>query len=54
VDRLIPDGLRASELPDPSSRYVALLLTCPRLAVRTADDGDQASAALLDSRCNLR
>jgi transmembrane protein TMEM260 (protein O-mannosyltransferase) len=54
IERLIPDGLRASELPDPSSRYVGLLLTCPRLAQRTADDGDQASAALLDSRCNLR
>jgi len=41
-------------LDDPSGRYIASLLACPRLAAKAARGAAADSATLLASRCNFR
>jgi len=54
IERMRPGPYSPADYPDPTARYVASLLDCPRLALRVVPGTDPASRALLDSRCNFR
>jgi hypothetical protein len=54
IERMRPGPYSPADYPDPTARYVASLLDCPRLALEVVSGTDLASRALLDSRCNFR